>query len=90
MTYNRVMYYVYILKNESGGLYYGCTGDLRLRLEQHNTGQSPSTRGHVWKLVYYEAYVSKLDAFARERRLKFQGQALAQLKRRIRESLNES
>ncbi|MDD3486889.1 MAG: GIY-YIG nuclease family protein [Candidatus Moranbacteria bacterium] len=80
------MHYVYFLKNESGEIYIGCTSDLRKRLIEHNRGYSNYTRGHQWKLVYYEAYFSRIDAETREKRLKYHGQALAQLKRRIKKS----
>ena len=84
------MYYVYVLQNEAKKLYFGCTNDLRKRLLQHNTGKSSSTKGHCWRLVYYEAYLSKLDAFNREKQIKYHGQAKAQLKRRINDSLGKS
>lgn len=84
------MYYVYILKNQANKLYIGSTNDLRRRLAEHQTGKSFSTRGRIWVLVYYEAYQAELDASVRERRLKQQGQAMAQLKRRLRQSLETS
>jgi predicted GIY-YIG superfamily endonuclease len=34
------MFYVYLLKNEKGFLYIGCTNDLKRRLEEHNSGKS--------------------------------------------------
>lgn len=84
------MYYVYILKNQANKLYIGGTNDLRRRLAEHQTGKSFSTRGRIWVLVYYEAYQAELDARVRERRLKQQGQAMAQLKRRLSQSLGTS
>lgn len=80
------MYYVYFILNELNYLYYGSTNDLRNRLMQHNSGKCISTKGHQWKLIYYEAYLSESDAREREQRLKYHGQALAQVKRRIRRS----
>ena len=58
------MYYVYILRSEQNGeLYKGCTEDLKQRVQEHNTGKSHFTRsGKPWKLVYYEAFLSKKDA----------------------------
>jgi putative endonuclease len=66
------MYYVYILKSlKNKRLYKGCTEDLKQRLGEHNSGKSASTRsGKPWKLVYYEAFVSKKDAFREELFLK--------------------
>lgn len=84
------MYYVYLIKNNLGKIYYGSTNDLRRRFKEHNRGKSLSTKGHTWKLVYYEAYFSETDARTREHQLKFHGQAFAQLRRRIHNSLNES
>ena len=59
-----MMYYVYILKSsKSGILYYGYTEDLRRRVEEHNTGKSKFTKGHVpWKLVWYCAFENKNKA----------------------------
>lgn len=84
------MFYVYLIKNELSEIYYGSTNDLRRRLSEHNSGKAFSTRHHNWKLVYYESYFSEKDAREREKRLKYHGQALAQLKRRIKDSLIES
>ena len=84
------MFYVYILQNPQRGLYTGSTNDLRRRLHEHNSGQSQYTRGNTWTLVYYESYLNETDARLREKRLKQQGQAMAQLKRRIQGSLNKS
>jgi len=83
------MHYVYLIQNEHDATYYGSTNNLRQRMQEHNKGRVPSTRGHAWRLVYYEAYLSEKDAREREQRLKYHGQALAHLKRRIRCSLNE-
>ena len=84
------MYYVYFLKNENGKTYYGSTNDLKRRIKEHNSDKSFSTRGHLWKLVYYEAYLCEDDARMREKQLKYHGQALAQLKRRIKSSIKVS
>lgn len=80
------MYYVYVLENTDRELYFGSTNDLRRRLSEHTRGQSTSTRGKAWTLVYYEAYRSEEDARGRESRLKLHGQAKRQLKDRIRAS----
>ena len=83
------MYYVYILSNEEGDLYFGSTNDLRRRLAEHNGGHSTATRKHKWALVFYEAYRAESDAHRREHQLKYHGQAKAQLKRRIAASLQK-
>ncbi|MFA4817664.1 MAG: GIY-YIG nuclease family protein [Parcubacteria group bacterium] len=84
------MFYVYLLKNENFELYYGCTKNLKKRFFEHNNSKSFATKNHGWKLVYYEAYLAKDDAWEREKQLKQYGQALGQLKRRIKKSLSES
>jgi putative endonuclease len=78
-----VMHYVYILRNQNdSSIYIGFTDDLRRRIKEHN-----SKDNGVWGLVYYEAYKAKKDALLREKRLKYYGKALGQLKRRIENSL---
>ena len=75
------MYFVYLLKNEkTNELYYGYTSKLEQRLMQHGSDE----RG---KLIYYEAYISELDARERERKLKYYGQSRNHLKNRLKESL---
>ena len=75
------MYYVYILRNiDTKEFYYGYSKDLERRLKEHNINEE-------WKLIYYEAYISKLDAREREYKLKQYGQSRNHLKYRIRRSL---
>lgn len=83
------MHYVYILKSmKDEKLYTGSTNDLRRRFSEHNADKVPSTKGRgPFELRYYEAYFSEKDARGREASLKKDGKALAQLKRRISESL---
>lgn len=83
------MYYLYLLKNQKGKIYYGYTSDLKKRVKQHNSSKSRYTSGNKWKIVYYEAYFSERDAKNREKQLKKHGQALAQLKRRIKASMEK-
>ena len=66
------MQYVYILRSKKDGhLYIGCTNDLKKRLELHNKGLVESTYlRRPLILIYYEAYLDKNDAFAREKWLK--------------------
>ncbi len=79
------MYYVYLLVNENGKIYIGYTSDLKRRMREHNCSKSGFTKGRRWKLVYYEAYLSKKDAIRREKRLK-DGRARRQLIERISNS----
>ena len=67
------MHYVYILQSlrKSGWLYKGSTSELRKRVKEHNSGKNFSTAPYVpFKLIYYEAYLLKSDAEAREKYLK--------------------
>lgn len=67
-----VMHYVYVLKSRKHGrLYKGCTGDLRNRVSEHNSGKTLSTKGGIpWELIYYEAFVDKRRALIEEKFLK--------------------
>lgn len=68
------MFYVYILFCNDRKLYIGFTRNLKKRITVHKTGGVKSTRNRrPLKLVYYEAYLSKSDAEAREVYLKSGG-----------------
>ena len=86
------MFYVYVLKSKiDESLYIGVTEDLRRRFQEHNLGQSKSTRfKKPFTLVYYEAYRSKKDALIREKRLKKFKNSYKELKKRITNSINEA
>ena len=84
------MHYVYVLTNEEGGMYIGCTSDVKTGLARHTSGEAPATSGKKWTLAYYEAYRVESDAWQREQRLKDHGQAKRQLKDRIAASLQTS
>lgn len=78
------MWYVYVLRNKQGRWYIGSTKDLRKRILRHNSGMNKSTKyGVPWKLVYYEACLSKEDARAREKYLK-SGMGRRYLKNRLK------
>ena len=67
------MFYVYILQSlkKKDWLYKGSTEDLIRRFKEHNSGKNFSTASYVpLKLIYYEAYILKSDAEAREKYLK--------------------
>lgn len=83
------MHYVYVIKSKKDGrLYFGCTNDLKTRLEKHNTNKVFSTKYKgPWEVRYYEAFFSKEDAFGREKKLKQNYRGLQELKKRTKESL---
>jgi len=83
------MFYVYILQSErDGSTYVGCTSDLKRRFAEHNARESVYTKKRApYRLVYYEAYRAKDDASRRERMLKLHAKGMAQLRRRIANSL---
>lgn len=82
------MHYVYILKSlKDSKLYVGATPDLVKRLKMHNDQKNFSTKSRApLKLIYYEAYLSREDAFKREKSFKQYGQGLRRLKERLEAS----
>lgn len=66
------MHYVYIIySNKLNRKYIGSTIDLKERIRQHNLGKSDFTsKGIPWKLIYYEAFLSKKQAQKEELFLK--------------------
>ncbi len=85
------MYYVYVLLSAKDGyLYVGETHDLRQRFLAHKSGNVFSTKNHLpLKLIYYEAYLNKIDALKREKMLKHHGSVIGHLKKRIINSAYE-
>ncbi len=79
------MYYVYLLKSTKfDKTYIGSTKDLKRRLKEHNAGLSFSTKSFLpWRLIYYEAFVEEKAARHREKNLKYNGNAVRELKKRI-------
>lgn len=66
------MYYVYILKSsKDGSLYIGYTTNLKKRFSEHNKGLSIATKHkRPYKLIFYEAFLNRIDAKHREVYLK--------------------
>lgn len=66
------MHYVYILRaRHDKKLYVGSTKNLPARVKLHNSAGVPATsRRTPLDLIYYEAFVNRKDAFAREQWLK--------------------
>jgi putative endonuclease len=83
------MYFVYLLQSVAGQNWYiGYTpADPQGRLEKHNRGEVRSTKSKApWRLLYYEAYVTREDATAREKFLK-SGSGRRYLKKQLKYSL---
>ena len=69
----KIMFYVYILQSLKypNEIYTGYTTDLRIRFSQHQKGLVRSTKPYrPWRLIFYEAYLSKVDAKSREKYFK--------------------
>jgi putative endonuclease len=83
------MRFVYMLRSmKNGALYVGSTDNVARRLREHNDGLSISTKRYApWRYIYFEGYASPEDAYNRESQLKIGGNAMGQLKRRLRHTL---
>lgn len=56
---------------KNGSLYVGFTDNVEVRIKQYNSGKSKATKSfRPYNLIYYEAFLEKKDAKARERYLK--------------------
>ena len=66
------VFYVYILYSKSINQYYvGQTQNIEVRLEQHNSSRSKSTKkANDWILVYEEMFNSRSEAMNREKEIK--------------------
>ena len=65
------IYYFYILRCNGGTKYYGHTNNLTRRLVEHSKGRVCSTKNkQPVKLVYYEEFNSRSEAFEREMQFK--------------------
>lgn len=84
-------YSVYLLRSmRDGSLYVGCTSNLRKRMEEHRKGMNFSTKKALpIELIYLETFVSKKDAFQREKRLKQYGSGMRNLKLRLVDTLRK-
>lgn len=65
-------YYTYILQSKTTGAFYkGYTNNLRKRFKEHTEGKSTYTKDRgPYRLIYYEACLTKEDALQREAYLK--------------------
>lgn len=83
------MLYIYILKSKKDGkLYIGKTKDLKKRYKQYNDGEVRDTKGRrPFKLIYYEAFINRIDWTKEELFLK-SGIGRESLKHRLKETTN--
>ena len=67
-----MFYYTYILRSKkNNSLYIGYTSDLRKRFQEHNSGNNKATKPFIpYKLIFYEAFLHRIDAKNREEYLK--------------------
>lgn len=70
--HHHMFYYVYILQSQKDkSLYIGYTSNLKNRFKQHNSGESRATKPFLpYKLIFYEAFLNRIDAKNREEYLK--------------------
>lgn len=66
------MFYIYLLQSQRNqNFYIGYTSNLIKRVKQHNNGENLATRPYrPYKLIFYEAFLNRVDAKNREEYLK--------------------
>lgn len=67
-----MFYYAYIFRSSKNNSFYiGFTSDLKKRIIEHNSGLNKATKPFKpYNLIYYEAFLNKIDAKNREIYLK--------------------
>jgi len=67
-----MFYYIYILQSlKNKSLYIGYTSNLKERFKKHNLGENKATKPFIlYKLIFYEAFLNRIDAKNREKYLK--------------------
>ncbi|MBI3620164.1 GIY-YIG nuclease family protein [Candidatus Roizmanbacteria bacterium] len=64
------MFYTYILKLENNTYYIGYSINLRNRMYEHKKREVHQTKNRTFRLVFYAAFESKLNALRFEKYLK--------------------
>ncbi|NTV41515.1 MAG: GIY-YIG nuclease family protein [Candidatus Moranbacteria bacterium] len=84
------MFYIYIIYSKKlNKKYIGYCENLKNRLREHNSGESKFTsRGVPWSLVYYQVFLSEIDARKEERFLK-SGKGRDRLKFLLNDTMNK-
>ena len=64
-----MFYWVYAIQSgQDGRIYVGFSKDVDVRLRQHNSGKTKSTKGFKpWKLIYSEKVEGRLETREREK-----------------------
>jgi putative endonuclease len=71
-------YRVYVIKNRQGKFYIGFSENIDIRVQQHNTGMSRSTRGRgPWRIVWQSDLLTSSAARKLEIELKKQKEGTA-------------
>lgn len=71
-----MMFWVYVIKNNSGKIYIGQTANLEQRLKRHNRVLKSKPRSYTrinkgpWRVAYNEQYAIREEALRREKYLK--------------------
>lgn len=67
-----MFYFLYVLRSKKDGmLYIGCAKDWVKRLKLHNNGKVKATRNRKpFEIIYFEAFIDRLDAYQREKYFK--------------------
>ena len=68
----KTLYYIYIIFSKKlNKKYIGIKKNLRKRIWEHNNSKTPFTlKTKDWEIIYYEAFLSKQDAYTEEKFLK--------------------
>lgn len=83
-----MFYYTYVLLSlKDYQFYIGYSSNLKERVKEHFAGKNTSTKSRrPFKLIYYEAHLSKKDAMRREKYFKTD-KGKSSLRQILRESL---
>ncbi len=67
-----MFYYTYVLQSlKNNSFYIGYSSNLKRRFKEHNSGESKATKPYIpYKLIFYEAFINRVDAKNREEYLK--------------------
>lgn len=72
MVSKELLFYIYILSNDSGTIYTGVTNNLVRRIDEHKRGvvDGFTKRYNIHRLIYFEETTSIYAALEREKQIK--------------------